>query len=204
MVDGLPNDLRGKAVVVCGAADPALADAVAGAFEAFGARVHRLASDEAIGDALRTDHDQVEALVLATAPPAAESAREATRVAFQDAVSEQSWPLVGALQRVREAFGRYPRYTVALSSLTTASYEPGAETVALANCVLEILCRYMTAELLGEDARVNAVRSAADVAPQEVARVVVALCSGLLDGVKGQILTVDGGRGFGIQTRSAT
>jgi enoyl-[acyl-carrier-protein] reductase (NADH) len=87
---------------------------------------------------------------------------------------------------------------------------------------VETLCRYLTHRLRHEDVRFNVLRSRAVrteafeatfgaelgplahrlgyescfVAPEEVGRAALALCSGLLDGVRGQVITVDRGGTF--------
>jgi enoyl-[acyl-carrier-protein] reductase (NADH) len=98
---------------------------------------------------------------------------------------------------------------------------PGYDLVGAAKAVLETLCRYLALRLKAEGVRVNAVRCGPlDTAslratfgdalphsltaaagngrdllldPQVVGRACVALCSGLMDGVTGQVLTVDEG-----------
>ena len=96
------------------------------------------------------------------------------------------------------------------------------ESVVASKAVMETLCRYLSYRLEPNDVRINVVRASyvrtlavedtfgkefaafADrfmppehaIEPGEVAGVVVALASGLLDGVSGQILTVDRGVTF--------
>ncbi len=133
-----------------------------------------------------------------------------------------TWPLVDYTLRIRETFGRYPRYVIGLSS-------DGAETclnhydfVAVSKAALETLCRYMAQHLASEGVSVNVVRSRfvdtqslmdtfgrefvdfvhqvggpdVPLPLEDVANAVLALCSGLLDGVRGQVLMVDRGTGF--------
>jgi enoyl-[acyl-carrier-protein] reductase (NADH) len=87
---------------------------------------------------------------------------------------------------------------------------------------METLCRYMNYRLFEEDVRINIVRSRlvrteslrATMGPamepfaerlnmkrqfiscEEVANAILALCSGLMDGVSGQVLMVDRGTTF--------
>jgi enoyl-[acyl-carrier-protein] reductase (NADH) len=143
--------------------------------------------------------------------------------ALTKSIRYSAWPLVEYLQKMKVAFGAYPRYVIAMSSLGTDAYCPGYELVATSKAVLETLCRYATYRLRNEDVRINVLRagavptaSASDMfgpelfdflrrmAPpdhqwlqmEEVANVAVALCSGKMDAVKGQILTVDRGDAF--------
>ena len=84
----------------------------------------------------------------------------------------------------------------------------GADFSAASEAVLETLCRYTNERLSADDARMNILRHRlppADDAlnteqrfatPAEVASAAVALCSGLLDSMRGQVLTVDRGGNF--------
>jgi NAD(P)-dependent dehydrogenase (short-subunit alcohol dehydrogenase family) len=146
-----------------------------------------------------------------------------TERALTKSIHYSSWPTFGYLQRMRAAFGRYPRYVIAMSSSGPDSYSPGYEFVAASKAVLETLCRYATYRLRDEDVHINVIRagaiptqSAAEMfgdelfpflerlAPpghrwltlEEVANVAVALASGKLDGVRGQVITVDRGEAF--------
>lgn len=200
MVDGpIGVALRGKAVLLCLPptqeediwASPEQREAISAAFTEHGAAIYETRDPkQRLPEELRRLHDTVEAAIVFPGAPAAPSED------LSAAIKGRAWPVVGLLQSVHGATGHYPRYTIALSSMLPARYEAGAEARAVADSVLEILCRYVTADLLNEDARVNAIRPGPGASAAEVAGVAVALCTGLLDGVKGQILTVDGGRGF--------
>lgn len=87
---------------------------------------------------------------------------------------------------------------------------------------METLCRYMTYRLRQEDICINVVRSRAIrtqsledtfgedlikfaqklvpdhywIHPEEVAGTIAALCSGLLDAMRGEVITVDRGTSF--------
>jgi enoyl-[acyl-carrier-protein] reductase (NADH) len=125
--------------------------------------------------------------------------------------------------QIRESFGRYPRYVVAMSSTGADSYAKGYDFVASSKAVIETLCRYMSYQLYDEDIRINVVRSRGVrtmsfrdtftfgdfeafarrfvreehyIDAKEVSSCVVALCSGLLDGMRGQVITVDRGTAF--------
>ena len=129
-----------------------------------------------------------------------------------------AWPLVDHVQAAREVLGRYPRYVIAISSDGPDVCHPGYDLAGASKAVLETLCRYLAVRLRPEGVRVNAVRpglldtassraTAGDAAidavkerapsavqdPRGVARACVALCSGLMDSVTGQVLVVDEG-----------
>jgi NAD(P)-dependent dehydrogenase (short-subunit alcohol dehydrogenase family) len=129
-----------------------------------------------------------------------------------------TWPVLELLRAAKETLGHYPRYALAISTDGGAVCHPGYDMVGIAKAALEALCRYLALHLRGEGVRVNAVRCGpldtagsratfgdalldSDAAardgflldPQCVARACVALCSGLMDSVTGQVITVDEG-----------
>jgi NAD(P)-dependent dehydrogenase (short-subunit alcohol dehydrogenase family) len=147
-----------------------------------------------------------------------------TERALLKSISYSSWPVFAYLQTIKQKFNRYPRYVVATSSPGPDTYNPGYEFVAASKAVLETLVRYATYRLRDEGVNINVVRAAAldtqstrdmfgpelfafleRLAPpgfkwlkaEDVASVILALASGLLDGVKGQVITVDQGMLFG-------
>lgn len=129
-----------------------------------------------------------------------------------------AWPVVDYVQAAREVLGRFPRYVLGISSDGPEVCHPGYDIAGASKAVLETLCRYLAVRLRPEGVRVNAVRpglldtassraTAGDAAldavkqkaggavqdPRGVARACVALCSGLMDSVTGQVLVVDEG-----------
>lgn len=128
-----------------------------------------------------------------------------------------SWPLAAYMEQLREHFGRYPRYAVAMSSDGPDSTYPGYDYVAISKAALECLVRYLAVRLAPEGVRVNALRTRQvlttgykevfgaagsfldarfpefSITAEEVADAVVALCSGLMDAVSGQVVTMDRG-----------
>ena len=137
-------------------------------------------------------------------------------------IEYSTWPMVDYTMRLGEAFGRYPRYIVGISSTGVDMYSRGYDFMAASKAVMETLCRYMSYRLEDSGVRINIVRTcnvktlaledtfgkefanfAARfirdehfIAPKEVAGVVLALASGMLDGMSGQIITVDRGITF--------
>ncbi len=142
--------------------------------------------------------------------------------ALQKSIHYSAWPMVAYTKAIHEAFGRWPRYIIGMSSTGPEHYSAGYALAAASKSVMETLSRYLTHELRREDCRVNVIRSRAVrtrafneafgarfqafaapyaterhwVSPEEVANAAVALCSGRLDAMKGQILTVDRGTTF--------
>lgn len=141
---------------------------------------------------------------------------------LNQSIGFSAWPLVSHLKAMHQHFGRFPRYAVAVSSCGAQEYHIAYDYAAAAKAVLETLVRYCAERLRTDDCRVNAVRPrwvatpsldatvgegfvpfAESYAtpgllqhPAEVANVILALCSGWLDGMRGQVLTVDHGTQF--------
>jgi NAD(P)-dependent dehydrogenase (short-subunit alcohol dehydrogenase family) len=133
-----------------------------------------------------------------------------------------TWPMFGYLLAMKSRFGRYPRHAVAISSTGPDTFSLNYDLVAASRAALETLCRYLSHRLLSEDIRINVVRTVGvqtdafestfgteaasffrnhippklTITPNDVAGTVVALCGGLLDGMRGQTLTVDRGAVF--------
>src|SRR5207244_1423165 len=129
-----------------------------------------------------------------------------------------AWPVVDLIQACREVLGRFPRYVLGISSDGGEICPSGYDFAGAAKAALETLCRYLALRLRGEGVRVNVVRPgfldtasfratfgdavlgqdgqnlrALLLEPRSVARVCVALCSGLMDAVTGQVIRVDEG-----------
>jgi NAD(P)-dependent dehydrogenase (short-subunit alcohol dehydrogenase family) len=132
-----------------------------------------------------------------------------------------AWPVVDLAQASREVLGRFPRYLIGVSGDGASVCHDGYDLVGASKAVLETLCRYLAVRLKRHGVRVNAIRPAAmdtqsvhatfgDEAvaqvrarvgdavldARRVARSCLALASGLLDAVTGQVLVVDEGWGL--------
>jgi NAD(P)-dependent dehydrogenase (short-subunit alcohol dehydrogenase family) len=144
------------------------------------------------------------------------------RRSLMKSLEYSAWPFVAYLQQIRELFGRYPRYVVGLSSDGPDRYFVHYEFVAVSKAVMETFCRYLSKHLAGEDIRLNVLRTRNVVTdaveevfgpeykrfvakyageqyfiePEEVGDAVLAICSGMLDALSGQVITVDKGIGF--------
>jgi NAD(P)-dependent dehydrogenase (short-subunit alcohol dehydrogenase family) len=172
--------------------------------------------------ALRERFERVDVLVSAVAfAQVVRGLDEYTRRGLGRSIDYSAWPMVDYTRQIKAIFGRYPRHVVGLSSGGPDQFYVNYDLVAASKAVLEILCRYMTYRLRDEDVRVNVVRArfsptealrstfgdafvpfveAYDpslfVEPREIADAVLALCSGLMDAVRGQVLMIDRGTTF--------
>jgi NAD(P)-dependent dehydrogenase (short-subunit alcohol dehydrogenase family) len=149
------------------------------------------------------------------------SLEDYTRRGLTTSIDYSAWPIVSHTMAAMELFGQPPRYVIGVSSEGVDSMHVGYDLVAASKAVLEALCRYLHYRLRDRGATVNVVRTrfvdteslaatfgedfapfvrryAPDVLtrPEEVASAIVAMCSGLMDALGGQILTVDRGAGL--------
>ncbi len=176
----------------------------------------------ALVEALRQRHDAIEVFVSGVSfAQIVKGMADYSKRALVRSIEYSVWPLFEYLAQLREAFGRHPRYVIGLSSIGPDSFVANYDFVAGSKALLETLIRYLNYRLRGEDVRVNVVRAALVrtdslratmgdecipfierfdphmfVSPEAVAETVIALTSGLMDGVSGQVVTVDNGVAF--------
>ncbi len=172
--------------------------------------------------AIRQTHDRIEVFVSSVAAASAvRGLDDYDWRALTQSLELTAWPLFVYLRQIHKTFGAYPRYVVGLSSDGPDSYHAHYDFVAASKTVLETLCRYASAHLHKEDVRINVIRASwvfteslrgifgeeiepfirryfpeGEIAASEVADAVLALCSGLMDAVRGQILVIDHGMTF--------
>ena len=177
----------------------------------------------ALLEVIKKKHDSLEALISNVSfAHVSKEHMDLSKKALKRSLSYSAWPFVGYLQKIKEVFGSYPRYSVGMSSRGPEYFLPGYDFVAASKAVMETFCQYLTSDLLSEDIRINVVRAnpvetasleatfgpefgpfcrkyygeGFFIEPEEVADATLALCSGLMDGLKGQILLLDRGFGF--------
>ena len=176
---------------------------------------------EALLTELRHDFDGVEVFVsnVSMALLVRSLADYSKRSLFKS-IEYSAWPLFDYTQKIRNIFGRYPRYVIGLSSAGPDHFRTNYDFVAASKALMEVICRYMNWHLFLEDIRINIIRTSVVrteslratfgsefegfleranmgrefMQPEEVAKAILALCSGLMDGVSGQVLLID--RGF--------
>ncbi len=179
---------------------------------------------ERLLEQMREHHDAVEVLVSNVGFAQRGGGLESyDRRALLKSLEYSTWPVVGYVQQISDAFGRYPRYTLATSCDGPDTYYPGYDYVAVCKKVMETFCKYMAKEMYeAERACVNVIRSrpvsteslvatfGADFEPwlreqhgddyfidlEEIGEAAVGLCSGLMDAMTGQVLLLDRGVSF--------
>jgi NAD(P)-dependent dehydrogenase (short-subunit alcohol dehydrogenase family) len=131
-----------------------------------------------------------------------------------------TWPLIEYTRKIHARFGSYPRHVVGISSDGPDHFYQGYDFVAASKALLEFFGKYLSMHLFEEGSRVNVIRFGmvdtesfglifgADffewlrknglpegmvLKPEACGDAIFALCSGLLDAVNGQVVTVDNG-----------
>ncbi len=141
---------------------------------------------------------------------------------FLKSLEYSAWPFVGYLQEIKKQFSRLPRYVLGMSCDGPETYYPGYDFVAASKGIMEVFTRYISTEFFEEDVRINILRSrpvSTDslratfgegfepflkkyfsdkyfIELEEVGKAALALCSGLMDAVNGQVILLDRGVAF--------
>ncbi len=134
-----------------------------------------------------------------------------------------AWPLVGYIQKIKTVFGCFPRYTLGTSCDGPDTFYPGYEFVAASKTVMETFARYMAKHMFEEErVNINILRSRPVsteslvatfgehfepflrkyygddylVELDDIGNAALALCSGLMDAMTGQVVLLDKGVAF--------
>jgi NAD(P)-dependent dehydrogenase (short-subunit alcohol dehydrogenase family) len=150
------------------------------------------------------------------------SMEDYTERAFLKTMRSTAWPTVEYTLAAKDHLGHYPRYVVVMSSDGPDRFTPAYDLVACSKAAIETLARYLAYRLREDDVRVNVLRSRAIktdgladtfgadfysflrhlvpdawfMSVEEVANAAFGLCSGMFDGMTGQVLMVDRGNTF--------
>lgn len=142
---------------------------------------------------------------------------------FLKTIEYSSWPLIEYTKRIFDTFGRMPARVIGISSDGPDHYYRGYDYVSAAKALLEHFARYLSVHLLPHGSRCNILRFGTVrtpsfeaifgeeyfefaekegitgqliLSPEDCGKAVLALCSGLVDAVSGQTITVDYGLPF--------
>jgi NAD(P)-dependent dehydrogenase (short-subunit alcohol dehydrogenase family) len=197
------------AFIAAGASTPHIVDADAGHED----------DVRAVLAGIRERHGTLHAFISNVAfAPGVKTVEEYSRRGLATAIDYSVWPIVSHTQAIKEFFGAYPRYVLAMSSEGADFYHVNYDIVAATKAMLEALCKYMNQRLREHGTRVNVLRTRFTrtesmravfgkefesfldkhspglfTEPSEVGEAAVGLCCGLMDAVGGQIVTVDHG-----------
>lgn len=169
-------------------------------------------------------HDRVDIFVsnvaFAQRTPSLEDYKKRS---FFKTLEYSTWPMIAYTQAMHERFGAYPAHIIGISSDGHERFYPAYDFVAASKALLETFARYLSAQLQEHHTQVNVVRfgmvrtqsfeqmfgpeflaylehegiTQADLLdPNECGRAILAICSGLMGALNGQIITVDRGQSF--------
>lgn len=188
------------------------------------ADVSRDDDTRALMDRIAEEHDAVRVLVSNVAfGLRVADIEEYERRGLSQSIDYSTWPMVAYTRAIHERFGRYPRYVIGMSSDGPDGFFQNYDFVAMSKAVLETMCRYLNFRLFDEGVRFNVIRSRlvrtasfdatfgaefhdfldalggfddCYTEPEDIGNVALALGSGLLDAVGGQVIMVDKGFEF--------
>ncbi len=148
---------------------------------------------------------------------------EYKKTTFFKSLEYSAWPLIEYTRKIKRQFNVYPRQIVGISSDGPDHFYSGYDFVAASKALLELFAKYLSVHLLEEGSRVNIIRfgpvkteslalifgeeyfefiktqgipETMILKAEECGKAILALCSGLLDAMNGQIITVDNGVPF--------
>ncbi len=174
-------------------------------------------------DLLRAKFERIDILISnASVALVVKDLSDYTERGFLKSMRSGAWPTFDYLTRIKAVFGRMPGHVVIMSSDGPDRYTPQYDFVAASKAVVETLTRYLAYRLRDDGVRINVLRSRAIrtasfedtfgnefysflenhvppewfMSPEEVADAALALCSGMLDGMSGQVIMVDKGNTF--------
>ena len=177
----------------------------------------------ALLEQMKREHDHVEAFISnVSVALVVKGVDDYEKRSLFKSIDYSAWPMFEHMRHIKTAFGRWPRYVIGLSSGGPDAFYKNYDFVAASKAVMETMCRYLSYRLFDEDVRINVVRSRLVrteslratfgrdfeafaerfnmkrqfISEEEVAGAILALCSGLMDGMNGQVLMVDRGTSF--------
>jgi NAD(P)-dependent dehydrogenase (short-subunit alcohol dehydrogenase family) len=177
----------------------------------------------ALLEGIKERHDRVEAFISNVSfAHVVKGLQDYEARSLYRSIEYSTWPMFAYSRHMEKIFGRWPRYVVGLSSGGPDWFYKNYDFVAASKAVMETLTRYMSYRKYDDDVRINVVRSRLVrteslratfgrdfeefaerfnmkrqfISCEEVAGAILALCSGLMDGMSGQVLMVDRGTTF--------
>ncbi|MGZ4053865.1 MAG: SDR family oxidoreductase [Bacteroidia bacterium] len=132
------------------------------------------------------------------------------------------WPMVEYTRQMKNVLGAYPKYVIGLSSHGPDRFHKNYDFAAATKAVNEVLVKYLNYHFYDEDVIFNILRTrpvitdsllstlgnewtefiakydipGTHIELEEFARVAYMMCTGLMDGIRGQTITADRGYDF--------
>ncbi len=137
--------------------------------------------------------------------------------ALRRSMNYSTWPFIGLLKLIKKHTGTFPGYSIAITSDGHLSHYPGYDYVASSKAVLEAITRQYARSLYKDNSRINIIRTRSVLTdgyaeifaesdrnivtafdqftfdPKEIANCILAICSGYLDAMSGEVVVVDKG-----------
>lgn len=145
-----------------------------------------------------------------------------TEKALFKSIEYSSWPIVEYPRIIHEVTGHYPRYVIGMSSHGPDTHFPNYDYAAVTKAVMEVLVKYLNFHFFDKEVIFNMLRTrtlitdswlatagndwttfierfeipGTEVSFNEVAKTAYMLCSGYMDGIRGQTIVADKGYAF--------
>jgi enoyl-[acyl-carrier-protein] reductase (NADH) len=137
-------------------------------------------------------------------------------------VEYSCWPMIEYTRQMKKVFGVYPKYVIGLSSHGPDRYYKNYDFAAATKTLNEVLVKYLNYHFYNDDVIFNILRTrpvitdsllmtvgkewkdfiekydipGTHVDLEEIAKVTYMMCSGLMDGIRGQTINADKGYNF--------
>jgi 3-oxoacyl-[acyl-carrier protein] reductase len=137
-------------------------------------------------------------------------------------IEYSTWPMIAYIKQIKKTFGNYPKYVLGLSSHGPDTYHVNYDFAAATKAISEVLVKYLNYRFFDENIIFNMVRTRPIITDsllstsgqewlafiekydipdtaielEEIAKVVFMMCSGLMDGIRGQTINADRGYDF--------
>jgi NAD(P)-dependent dehydrogenase (short-subunit alcohol dehydrogenase family) len=172
---------------------------------------------------IKQDHDRIEVFVSNVSfALLTKSLSDYSERGLFKSIDYCVWPLIEFTKKCKSIFHSYPRYIVGLSSHGPDAYHMNYDFVAAVKSIMETFTKYLNYRLGNQGVNINVLRArfvktnslwatfgeefeafghkydtpGLFIEAREVATAIQSLCSGLMDGVSGQILNLDKGSSF--------
>lgn len=137
-------------------------------------------------------------------------------------IESSTYPMIEYPKRMKKIMGSYPHYVIGLSSHGPDSLLVNYDFAAVTKSLMEVLVRYLNYHFFDQDVIFNIVRTrpiitdsllstfgqewsefigkfdipGCEVSLEEIANLIYILCSGYMDGIRGQTIIADKGYDF--------
>lgn len=145
-----------------------------------------------------------------------------SEAALLKSIEYSCWPMVEYTRQMKAVFGKYPKYVLGLSSHGPDRFYVNYDFAAATKTLNEVLIKYLSYHFFEDGVIFNILRTrpvitdsllmtvgkewkefiekydipGTHVDLEEVAKVVYMMCSGLMDGIRGQTINADKGYNF--------